>query len=190
MKREILAEKQRRVLAQMKELFESLEMETEYSPVSDNGIADIVIAEHREVGQNGDEVLGEYYFLPDQAPDLELSSFMISQTILDDMKETQAEDVIRAVSRLNLFVPIGNFLVDERNGIISYHHAVLLKAETPEDQMYEMARYSVAVSVEIVHRWMDPLMSLAYGNMELKDFLEILNTPAAEFAGKDDSENR
>ena len=65
MRREELIERQKTLLNRLQELFGSLEMDTELSPVSENGIADILITEHREVGMQGDEVLGEYYFLPD-----------------------------------------------------------------------------------------------------------------------------
>ena len=85
-----------------------------------------------------------------------------------------------AVSKLNPLVPIGAFIVDETSGAISYRNTVLLRAEDSMDGVFEMTRYGVAVAVEIVHRWMDPLMSLAYGNIEFQDFLNILAMPLEE----------
>lgn len=177
MKREELIERQKNILNQLHELFKNLEMETELSTASENGIADILITEHQEVGMRGDEVLGEYYFLPDPAPEQAFSSLVMTETILDDMTPEHAPDVVCAISRLNLLLPMGAFVVDEESGTVSYRNTVLLRAEDSEDGVFEMVRYGIAVALEIVHRWMDPLMSLAYGNIEFKDFLEILATP-------------
>lgn len=177
MKREELIERQKNILNQLQELFENLEMETELSPVSENGIADILIAEHREVGMRGDEVLGEYYFLPDPSPEQAFSSLVTTVTIVDDMTPEHAPDVVCAVSKLNLLLPAGAFVVDEGSGTVSYRNTVLLRAEDSDDGVFEMVRYGITLAIEIVHRWMDPLMSLAYGNIEFKDFLGILAMP-------------
>lgn len=174
MKIEEVREKQKVVLQGLYHLFGSLEMLTEFSEEKENHIADMVITEHRDVGLKGDEVLGEYYFLPDKNEEQDYHNMVFVLMLLDDLKEEHLADVIRAISVVNFLLPRGAFVVDEENGTLMYRYVAAFPAKEPEEEMFSLAKFHIAFSVQLVSRWLDPLMALAYGTITYEEFKKMV----------------
>ena len=174
MKIELLKEKQNVVLMALHQLFENLEIMTDFSREAENHVADMVVAEHRDVGLKGDEILGEYYFLPDKNEEQDYQSMVFALTLMDDLKKEHMEDVIKAISVLNFILPKGAFVVDEDNGLLMYRYVASFPAEESEEEMFSLARFHIAFSVQLVSMWLDPLMTLAYGTITYEEFRKIV----------------
>ena len=174
MKREELKEKQNVVLTALHKLFKELDILTDFSREADNHMTDMVVAEHRDVGLKGDEIMGEYYFLPDKNEEQNYQSMVFALTLMDDLEKEHMEDVIKAISVVNFILPKGAFVVDEDNGLLMYRYVAAFPAEESEEEMFSLARFHIAFSVQLVSMWLDPLMTLAYGTITYEEFRKIV----------------
>lgn len=165
-----LREKQRKVLNGLKEIFDLTGYITEWSDEESNRMTDMVIAEHPEIGKRGDEVLGEYFFLPGLETSVEVLHLVVSLTITDSLRAKRVGTVRKAVSRINSVLPMGAFVMNRTDEILSYRFVVSFFPEEETDMMIRKASYHVAMGLQFTALWMDALLDLDGGKLTYEDF--------------------
>ena len=95
-----------------------------------NSPSDMLRAEVAEFGTTGQSVLGEFLFLPIE--DEELYHFVSVINLTFTLDPAASEEVARAISRLNYYLPIGGFSLggeNDSNLVFKYGVPVLADAD-------------------------------------------------------------
>ena len=173
MKKEMLRKQQRELLGEIAELLSAMELMVELSSKEENGLADAVIAEHPEVGDSHTELLGEYYFLPLEAEEMELQHFVTALTVLDDMEPDSSERMTEAIAKINYMLPEGAFQISPDGEILSYRYVSVMPADLPHEKMFIRMRKQIASALENTALWSDMLLSVDAGTVSFEEFMDF-----------------
>ncbi|MBQ9437095.1 MAG: hypothetical protein IJU50_02070, partial [Lachnospiraceae bacterium] len=95
-----------------------------------NSPSDMLRAEIANFGTTGQSVLGEFLFLPIEDEELYYFTSVINLTFT--LERSAAEEIARAASRLNYYLPVGGFALggeDDSNLVFKYMVPVLADAD-------------------------------------------------------------
>jgi len=164
----------RNILEKLKIDFDALDMATILSEPSEDIPTYILNVLHTELSFEEEEVMGEYYFLPlkDENPRYHVFTSML--TLSEQMPEVKYEDLGRAANLLNFYLPTGAFVFSKPEGIIAYKHSSLIPMGYDQQEALKLIDGHIAMSLNIVHQYMDIFMKLMKGKMSLNDFLNTL----------------
>ena len=132
---------------------------------------DVVRCRISEAGADLVDMLGECYFLPVEGDDL--SVFTIMVTVIDEMKE-ETRFLADAAARLNYFLPVGGFGIDDDdNGLVYKYSVHILNSLSDEDKMTTMlTAFNAAVGV--IDKFEGCLMLVATGEMESGEMMDLI----------------
>ena len=165
-------EKQKQVLQGLKQIFDLTGYFTEWMEAEQNGLADLLRAEHPEVGSRGDEVLGEYYFLPSLTEQVNVMNLVVSMTITDDLSSEAGERIQRAITKINYVLPFGGFVLNETEEILSYRYVISYFEDEEVDYMVRKASYHVGMALQFTALWIDSLLDLESGRLSEQKFMD------------------
>ena len=132
---------------------------------------DVVRCRIIEAGADLIDMLGECFFLPLEED--EVSIFTILVTVIDEMKE-ETRFLSDAAARLNFFIPVGSFGIDDNENGLVYKYAVpIINKLSDEDKMTVMlTAFNQAAGV--VDKYEGYLMLVATGEMESKEMMDLV----------------
>lgn len=173
MNQSVLYKKEAEVLQGLQQIFDLTGYLTELSSRKENGMTDILRAEHPEVGIHGDEVLGEYYFLPALTDKVDAMNLVISMTLTDSLKKEAVTRIQTAITKINAVLPFGAFVLDVSEEILSYRYVAVCFEQEDADQIVKKASYLIAMALQFTALWIDSLLDLEGGRLSEADFLEL-----------------
>lgn len=175
MNQDLLKEKEKEVLQGLQQIFDLTGYLTEWSDQEENGMTDILRAEHPEVGKHGDEVLGEYYFLPSLTKEVDVMNLVISMTLTDSLRAEAAERIRFAITKINAILPFGAFVLDGTEEILSYRYVTVCFAQDDVEMMIRKASYLIAMALQFTALWIDPLLYLESGKLSEAEFVKVFS---------------
>ena len=167
-----LQEIQSLVLQSLLEEFKLAEIPAEISAQSENGIADILVTDHTDVGIHGEEVMGEYYFAPLAEEDSLIQYFIVTQTLTEDLPAEHLEALQLALTKINFTLPKGAFVIDKNDHVLTYRYVSVYRDNEDPERMREMIRYHIVTSLRFVGDWIDVLTGLMEGTLSKEKFME------------------
>ena len=172
MDQNMLYKKETEVLQGLQQIFDLTGYLTELSGRKENGLTDILRAEHPEVGIHGDEVLGEYYFLPALTDKVDAMNLVISMTLTDSLEKAAVDRIRMAITKINSVLPFGAFVLDASEEILSYRYVAVCLEQEDADLIVRKASYLIAMALQFTALWIDPLLDLEGGRLSETEFLE------------------
>lgn len=164
--------KEEQLLKNIQQIFDITGYDTEWSGKEENEMTDILRAEHPEVGAHGDEVLGEYYFLPSLTEQVDTMNFVVSLTISDSLSPEAQARIVPAITKINSVMPLGVFVLDQSWEILSYRYVLSFFPEDDEDTMVRRASYHIGMALQYTALWIDALLDLEAGKLSVETFLQ------------------
>lgn len=148
------------VLNTLFDLLNDLNVRTEFIPAEGDGDVDTVVSEYDEIGSGSDEMLGEFFFLPDE--NMEYSRFVISFTLDDDLAPGQAAKLYKAIAMINFYLPQGALVISPDETVLSYRNVVGCDSEMDAKALTKFILPQIDQSAALMDLWLGILM--AYKN--------------------------
>ncbi|MCR5023793.1 MAG: hypothetical protein K6A90_05605 [Lachnospiraceae bacterium] len=119
------------------------------------------------------DILAEYSFLPVEGPE-EVMYFTSVLTLMINIPEEAVPALSIAISKLNFFLPYGNFCLSKDGTVLVFKTVSALKSDHDDEKLYEDIELSADTALLIPENYLYPLQQVADGTLLLKDFLETL----------------
>ena len=119
------------------------------------------------------DVLAEFSFLPLEGPD-EVWYFTSIITIKDDIPEDGVSPLAGAISRLNFYLPYGEFCINAKGDLLIFKSMTVLRADHDDDKLYEDIELAADRALLSAEGYTDLLIRVSDGRMLLNDFIDAL----------------
>lgn len=162
------------ILEKLRDDFDSLDMATILSEPSDNVPTYMLNVLHTELSYDGEEVMGEYYFLPFEDENTRYHVFTSMLTLTEEMPEERYEDLGRAANLLNFYLPVGSFVFSKPEGIMAYKHSCLIPKGYSMEEAFKLIDGHIAMSLNIVNQYLSIFMRLLKREISFTEFLNTL----------------
>ena len=167
---ENLKQTQREVLLELKGMLDSLEVVNTLREPEGRLPMPILTTLHTNLGYQGNEVMGEFYFLPLFAEKQDFHYFTVVMTLDEQVPMEKQEEMVKAANMLNYYLPMGAFVVEKDGGILAYKHAGLLPVSLDIEKLSFMADGMIGTAMSMVNEYVDPFMQLLNGQITLDEF--------------------
>ena len=165
---------QKQVLEILYEILQQDSRMTTWSSGEENGITDMVLTEHKDIGANDETILGEYTFLPLVEENQQVWQFSVSEVLADDISPEGAARLYKPLCRVNALLPCGAFLISSDDKVLSYHRVITCPADRTAEELFEYLRGQIEVCLQLTSLWMAALLYLETGELSLEAFEKSL----------------
>ncbi|MBR2186969.1 MAG: hypothetical protein IJ857_06490 [Lachnospiraceae bacterium] len=118
------------------------------------------------------DILAEYSFLPVEGEEVLYFSSVL--TLLINIPEGAVPALSIAISKLNFFLPYGNFCLSKDGTVLVFKTVTALRSDHDDEKLYEDIELSADTALLIPENYLYLLQQVADGTLLLKDFLETL----------------
>ncbi len=134
-----------------------------------------------EIGMDGNEALGEFFFLPlrdtgELNLEPKVQHFMAVITIAEELESDHFPELYEAMSYINSIIPCGAYYIDMDKKFLSYKMTVPLPIELSEEEVYKEIHIITATALSMVDLHIDLLLDLMDGETTLDYIKEVLKT--------------
>lgn len=145
-------------------------LQAEVFDKSDAGFADTLIVEHLELGNIEEDIVGQYFFLPESNEIPTYHFFCISMVLTDQLNYAVSDVLVQAIARINNVLPKGAFFAGAEEGNLIFRHTATMPAGYTKEQMLEMAKNEMITCLIYVSLWIDILFALNEGEANMQEF--------------------
>ncbi len=128
---------------------------------------------HTMLGHRGEEVMGEYYFLPLEGEN-KYHLFSSVLTLTEEMPDSRYDVLGQAANALNFFLPVGSLVFSRSDEIMAYKYTSLIPVTATVEEALGIIDGHIGLATHIVDRYVDPLIDLMQEEISLEDFLDLL----------------
>lgn len=125
---------------------------------------------YSEVGSELNEVIGEYTFLPVSVDD-EVQIFSSIVTMTDELPDNNLDELRKAVSRLDFYLPLGSIGMDIEDKRLGFKFGVPIPVTTSEDTLFELINMYITTGYMQVDRYIGMLLKIAQGEAKAEELL-------------------
>ncbi len=145
-------------------------------PEWDGETFDVLTAELTRFGERRDTCMGEYFFRT-VAGDPEGSQYFISLiTLRNDIPAERVPELAFALSMTNFYIETGCFAISKPADLLVFRNTRSFPGDTPEEVLIKECRLQTEEAYEIASKYCTPILAVAEHSMELKDYLDLLQT--------------
>ena len=182
--------KQKHILEKLEARMKELELETAWTSLKDGGSEPVLLTEHPYIGETDDEVIGQYFFLPEYAPDTTgAMDFVLDMIVADEIPEDQIPVVKLALTDVNFVLPKGAYQITPDGDTVSFRHVLTFRQEDSEEEILEMITYQIGMALSYNAVYMDLISDLAAGEITYTDFVTAIETKIAAGAVLEKNKN-
>lgn len=167
-----LMKRQKEILNQICEAYLENDVVATMAPGEEVGSADMLIVQHTDTGNEIDEILGTYYFLPAAENLGPFQYFVTTLTLSEEIQKQAQETLAAAVAVINGLISFGAFTLSPDQTVISYRHVALLPDDTDVATLSLTVNGTMLNALSEVAVWADELDALQYGRITYEEFLE------------------
>ncbi len=167
-----LAKCQKELLNQICEAYLENDVVAAVAPGEEVGSTDMLLVQHTDAGNEIDEILGAYYFLPAAETIGPFQYFVTTLTLSEEISKQVQETLEAAVIVINKMISFGTFTLSPDNTVLSYRHVSLFPDDTDSDILSMTIKATMMNAFAEVAVWADELDALEYGRITYDEFLE------------------
>ncbi len=170
-----LAKRQKELLNKICEAYLENDVVAAMAPGEEVGSSDMLIVQHTEAGNEIDEILGTYYFLPASETIGPFQYFVTTLTLSEEISKQIQETMEAAVTVINKLISFGAFTLSPDKTVLSYRHVALLADDTDAAILSLTVQGTMMNAISEVAVWADELDALEYGRITYEEFLKHCN---------------
>lgn len=171
MEKKELEQKQSAFLKSLQNSFTEADVFSTIVSKEETTVADTLVVQHTGIGEEAEEAMGEYYFMPTtEEEDTWFQYFAEVITLSEEVPEDKRGVIAAAISMINFTLPAGAFCLSLDGKSLFYRYTMMLEADKDLNHMEFLLRNSMINSIQIVTRWADVLDALEYGRMTFEEF--------------------
>lgn len=162
------------VLKGLAGLFEQVGQDTAWSFAEENGLFDMVITEHTDIGADDDVVLGEYGFIPESENDGEVGLFSVEIVLADALTPEGCAKLYKILNKVNVGTPNGAFIISGDETELSFRDKIAFPKSMEEQELFDYLRAQIMWDLSFVSIWIAPLLYAEAGEITEKDIDELI----------------
>ncbi len=175
MEKKELEQKQSAFLKSLQNSFTEADVFSSIISKEETMVADTLVVQHTGIGEEAEEAMGEYYFMPTaEEEDTWFQYFVEAITLSEDIPEDKRGVITAAISMINFGLPAGAFYLSLDGKTLFYRYTMMLEADMDPEHMEFLLRNSMINSIQIMTQWADALDALEYGRMTFEEFVEMV----------------
>jgi len=161
---------QKKVLLGLKEEYESIKKACVFNESDFENEVDSLSVLYSDLGEDACEVLGEFCFLP-MRYDERYCIFNIIFSITEDVDIEYYDDLSRVVEKMNFNLPMGAFILDDKECILAYKHTCIVKYEDGVEVVVDYIKNILAFLKKVVEENVSILTRVERGEMSFEQFV-------------------
>ncbi len=166
-----LSKRRKKLLNKICEAYLENDVVAAMAPGEEMGSTDMLLVQHTDAGNEIDEILGTYYFLPAPENMGPFQYFVSTLTLSEEISKQVQETLEAAVTVINKLISFGTFTLSPDKTVLSYRHVALLADDTAEDILSLTVQATMMNALSEVAVWSDELDELEYGRITYEEFL-------------------
>ena len=127
----------------------------------------------KETGADLLDTLAEFFYLPLEE-DSEISYFTTMITVIDEMEPDDSASLSDAVARINFFLPVGAFAIDDADKGLVYKYAIPVMNDISDADKMRSMRTAFNVSLGVVDKYEGYLMLVATGELDPDKMMDLV----------------
>ena len=136
---------------------------------------DIVTALITEFGNSQDEVLAEFFFMPEvEGRESDGLYFHSVFTLTEDVTEEMLPRLYEATAILNCVTETGTFAVTKAGNTLIYRNSIAMPLDTPDDMAEKLMAANAMFAINVSEQFIDMLFKVADGRMSMEEFQGLL----------------
>ena len=161
-----------KVLERLKAELDDLEVESQIIDDRDFSPEPVLISENPGIGAYGHDAISQYFFA-DYDIAAEGTDYFNSVVVLDsDIPDDYLDNVFRAASYLNYYIPCGSFVLDENNQIL-FKFGVPVNSNMSDDDAFQYLNKLAAHALVCFRKYISILVDVAEGKLEPMEVIEL-----------------
>ena len=168
------------VLNGMKSLLDEMEITNMIREADEVMPMPMLTTLHRNLGMAGNEVMGQFYFLPLLDEEQPFHFFTSMMTLDEEVPADKYEDLAMAATMLNFYLPGGSFIVEKDGGIIAFKNTSYIPVNVTLEDALVLADANMGVAFNLTDSYVDAFMQLLRSEITLEQF--ELELPEVHFA--------
>ena len=171
-----MKEREIQLLKNLQKKLKEWEIDSLYRDSSKEQIpTDILTGLITEFGNSQEEVLAEFFFMPEvdgqEADGLYFHSVItLSERVTEDMLPSLYE----ATAILNCFAETGTFAVTKAGNTLIYRNSVAMPPTIPDEDAAKLIEANTMFAINVSEQFIDALFKVADGRMSMEEFRGIL----------------
>lgn len=163
------------VLKELEKVFSEVNVNTEYETAEENGLVNMLVTEFNDMGKNGNEILGEMFFMPQTIRDPRYEDFTVSLTITNEYDGTNLDVLLFALNYINFNMPMGSFVLDETGKAIMLKHIFPVNPDADDAETVEKINYVVSKTLSCTALWMDTIFDVMSGKAGMEEVIKVIS---------------
>ena len=173
MTRDELIERNLEFLSGIKDVFTEAGLDPEVDDIGNVEMPQSIVCEFNS-GLNNDQVLGQFYWLPEEG-DTDVSYLVQTVTLVDDIEGDERKiKMLQAINLLNNQVPYGMFMLDPSLEMLQYRYVIPVSSDLDKAEAKALIDHEIFTGLGIVSTYVAPLITLLDETIDWDDFQHIL----------------
>ena len=160
----------RDVLDGMKSLLDEMEITNMIREADEVMPMPMLTTLHRNLGMAGNEVMGQFYFLPLLDEEQPFHFFTSVLTLDEEVPAEKYEDLAMAATMLNFYLPAGSFVVEKDGGVLAYKSTNFIPVNTSLEDALVLADANMGIAFNLTDAYVDAFMQLLHNEITLEQF--------------------
>ena len=158
------------VLNGMKSLLDEMEITNMIREADEVMPMPMLTTLHRNLGMAGNEVMGQFYFLPLLDEEQPFHFFTSVLTLDEEVPAEKYEDLAMAATMLNFYLPAGSFVVEKDGGVLAYKSTNFIPVNTSLEDALVLADANMGIAFNLTDAYVDAFMQLLRGEITVEQF--------------------
>lgn len=165
-------ERKVQLLKKLQEQMKEWEMASVYrDSASENLPTDILTILINEFGNNMEDAMGEFFFMPAiEGREEDAFYFNCVLTLTENLTEERLPDLYEAIAILNYYTEAGTFAVSKAGDMLVYRNSIAVPLEMSDETALELISENIAFSLNASERFADVLFRVSDGRMSMEEF--------------------
>ncbi len=138
-----------------------------------------LVCENPHIGAFGHDAISQYFFVDYEIAASNTDYFNCVIVLDDDISTERLDDVFRAVSYLNYYIPYGCFVLGDDNELM-YKLGVPVDSDMPDDAAFDYINKISAHALDCFRRNIAMITDVAEGKLTPADIVEIFGGESEE----------
>ena len=130
---------------------------------------------HTGIGLRGEEIMGEFSFLPVAAGEEHMHYFNTIFTLTENMDKEKYPLLAEAAGILNLLMPIGAFVFDPDGGLMSFKYTAMIREDSTAEEAFDIINAAVGTSLKYTTMYADIFLDMDDGEAGMEEFNDLLS---------------
>jgi len=161
---------QKNVLFGLKEVFDQQKRACVFNESDYENEVNCLSVLYSDLGEDACEVLGEFCFLPVRE-DEKYCMFNIIFSITEDVNIEYFDELSRVVEKINFSLPIGAFILDDKECILAYKHVCIMRYEDNIEAVVDYIKTILCFIKKVVEENVSILTRVERGEVSYEQFL-------------------